>query len=233
MALFEEKYGDTVRVVSMGESKELCGGTHASRTGTIGLFLVSSEGSVSSGVRRVECLTGESALKLAWGARDVLETLSAKLKAPQAELADRVTRLGDRVKELEKGPGRLGPEAGFDAGKLVSAAVDLGGVKFLAAKITAATPKDLREAGDLIRERLGGNYVLALAAVSSGKAILLAAVGKDAQGRFKAGDIVAKMAASVGGKGGGKPDLAQAGGPGVEKIDEALTVAKDIVGAGA
>ncbi|MDR1039390.1 MAG: alanine--tRNA ligase [Deltaproteobacteria bacterium] len=233
MALFEEKYGDTVRVVTMGDSRELCGGTHTTRTGTIGLFLVASEGSVSSGVRRVECLTGEEALKLAWSDRDVLGSLSAQLKAPAAELPDRVSKLSRRAKDLEKAaasPKDGGP--GSDAAALAGKAEDLGGVRFLAAKVEAASPKDLREAGDLIRERLGASYVLALAAESGGKAILLAAVAKDLQGRFKAGDIVSRMAGPVGGKGGGRPDLAQAGGPGVDGIDGALAAARAFVAEG-
>jgi alanyl-tRNA synthetase len=229
MALFEEKYGDTVRVVSMGDSRELCGGTHTSRTGTIGLFLVASEGSVSSGVRRVECLTGEEALRLAHADRDILGELSSQLKAPPAELPERVSRLGRRAKDLEKAASLPKESGSLDAAAALKAAEDLGGVRFLAARVSAATPKDLREAGDLLRDRLGQSHVLALAAESSGKAILLAAVGKDLQGRFKAGDIVSRMAVPVGGKGGGRPDLAQAGGPGVEGIDAALAAARAYV----
>jgi alanyl-tRNA synthetase len=229
MALFEEKYGDTVRVVSMGDSKELCGGTHTSRTGTIGLFLVASEGAVSSGVRRVECLTGEEALKLAWSDRDILGSLSGQLKAPPSELPDRVSKLSKRAKELEKAASSPRDAGGSDAASVAKGAEDIAGVKFLAAKIAAASPKDLREAGDLIRERLGASYVIALASESGGKAILLAAVAKDLQGRFKAGEIVARMAVPVGGKGGGRPDLAQAGGPGVEGIDSALAAARVFV----
>jgi alanyl-tRNA synthetase len=236
MALFVEKYGDTVRVVSMGDSRELSGGTHAARTGTVGLFLVASEGAVSSGVRRVECLTGEDALKLAHASRDILEALSARLKAAPAELPDRVARLGRRARDLEKAAAAAssssssaGPSRGLDVPALVRAAEELGGARFLAAKVPASSPKDLREAGDLIRERLGSGYVLALASESSGKAILLAAVSKDLQGRFKAGDVVSRMAVPVGGKGGGRPDLAQAGGPGADRLDEALAAARAFV----
>ncbi|MDR1041963.1 MAG: alanine--tRNA ligase [Deltaproteobacteria bacterium] len=229
MALFEEKYGDTVRVVSMGDSRELCGGTHTSRTGTIGLFLVASEGSVSSGVRRVECFTGEEALKLAWNDRDILGSLAVQMKAPPSELPDRVMKLAKRARELEKAASSPREGGSGDAGALGGNAEDIGGVRFLAARVTAATPKDLREAGDLVRARLGSGYVLALAAESGGKAILLAAVAKDLQGRFKAGDIVSRMAGPVGGKGGGRPDLAQAGGPVVDGIDAALSAAKDFV----
>jgi alanyl-tRNA synthetase len=229
MALFEEKYGDTVRVVSMGDSRELCGGTHTTRTGTIGLFLVASEGSVSSGVRRVECFTGEEALKLAWNDRDILGSLAVQMKVPPPELPDRVMKLAKRARDLEKAASSPREGGPGDAASLAGNAEDVGGVNFLAARVAAATPKDLREAGDLIRGRLDSRYVLALAAESGGKAILLAAVSKDLQDRFRAGEIVSRMAGPVGGKGGGRPDLAQAGGPGVDGIDAALAAARDFV----
>ncbi|MDR2612543.1 MAG: alanine--tRNA ligase [Deltaproteobacteria bacterium] len=229
MALFEEKYGDTVRVVSMGGSRELCGGTHTTRTGTIGLFLVASEGAVSSGVRRVECLTGEDALRLLHSERDILGQLSGQLKAPPAEIPERVAKLGRRVRELEKAAASPQQGAAADIAAVCGGAEEVGGVRFLAAKVPAASPRELRETGDLIRERLGSSFVLALAAESGGKAILLAAVGRDLQGRFKAGDVVSRMAVPVGGKGGGRPDLAQAGGPGADRLEEALAAARAFV----
>jgi alanyl-tRNA synthetase len=227
MALFEERYGERVRVVTMGDSRELCGGTHTQSTGRIGLFLVSSEGSVSSGVRRIEAVTGLPALKLVHDERRVLGSLSAFLKAPPSELLNRVEKLSQRQKELERSPAHKG--GGSDLKSVAKNAESIGNLSFLAAKVEAQDPKALREIADSLRDILGTRAVLALASDSPGTALLLVTVGKDVKGDLKAGQIVSQMATAVGGKGGGRPDLAQAGGPDVSGIDEALAIARKAV----
>jgi alanyl-tRNA synthetase len=244
VALFEERYGEEVRVVSMGGSKELCGGTHAGSTGRLGLFLVTSEGSVSSGVRRLEAVTGPEALALAQRDRGTLRALSGILKAPPPELPQRAERLSQRLKELERAPGPAaaqGPAQGEGPGggpgakppnelrDLARNAETIGDLRFLAARLSPRDPKALREAADGLRDLLGPKSVLALASALDGTALLLVAVGKGAGGALKAGQIISEMAKAVGGKGGGRPDLAQAGGPEVSGIEEALAIARRAV----
>jgi alanyl-tRNA synthetase len=221
MALFEERYGEKVRVVSMGDSRELCGGTHTTTTGKIGIFLISSEGSVSSGVRRVECHTGIAALRKIQDERRLVSTLSSLLKASPAELPERLEKLLARNRELEKsGPQIVRPKE--DPSVLAARAQTIGGMKVLPLQVKADSPKALRELSDRLREILGPSSLLALGAASSGKALLLVSVGKDLVGRYHAGDLISQMAPLVGGKGGGRPDLAQAGGPGATSIEKAL-----------
>ncbi len=222
MALFEERYGEKVRVVSMGDySRELCGGTHIASTGRIGAFVIVGEGSVAAGVRRFDCLTGEEAVDFIQRQRALLAQLGAALKARPEELSERVTRLQAKIKELEKG-GAARP-AGSSAASLAAGAVERQGFKSLAAKVEASDPKALRALGDELKDRLGPAAVIALAAVSAeGKAMLLVLVGSQLTGRFKAGELVSQLAAEVGGKGGGRPDMAQAGGPDPSGLDKAL-----------
>ncbi|UQZ90021.1 alanine--tRNA ligase [Deltaproteobacteria bacterium Smac51] len=226
VALFEERYGEQVRVVSMGDySKELCGGTHICSTGQIGTFIIIGEGSVAAGVRRFECLTGEAAVEFMQKQRDQLLEIGGALKAKPEEVTDRIAKLQARIKELEKGGS--GMPTGPDVEELVRLATDKNGRKVLAAQVEAADPKALRAIGDQVKDRLGAGGVIALAAVSGeGKAMLLVMVGSDLSGSLKAGELVARMAETVGGKGGGRPDMAQAGGPDVRQIPAALELFK-------
>ncbi|MDR0622137.1 MAG: alanine--tRNA ligase [Deltaproteobacteria bacterium] len=228
MALFEERYGEEVRLVSMGPSRELCGGTHATATGTLGTFIVVSESAVSAGVRRLECLTGAEAIREIQGQREQSRELCQFMKSPPSELLDRVKKLQARVKELEKGPAKA--DMGPDLTALVKLAKTTGRLTFLAAKVSAEDPKSLREVGDAVRDKIGPNSVVVLAAESpDGKALLLAMVGKDQLADHKAGDLISKIAPVVGGKGGGKAELAQAGGPDVSGLDKALELAQTLV----
>ena len=228
VALFEERYGEEVRVVSMGDySRELCGGTHVSRTGQIGAFLILGESSVAAGVRRFECLTGRAAIEHVQSERRLLAGLGAALKAKPEELAERLARLQAKVKELEKGG--LGSGASDLAG-LAGRAVEKNGTRFLAAEIKAADPKQMRLIGDELKDRLGPEALIGLAAKNGeGKAMLLVMAGPSLAGRYKAGQMVAAMAAAVGGKGGGRDDMAQAGGPEGDKISAALEALKALV----
>ncbi len=228
VALFEERYGEEVRVVTMGDhSRELCGGTHVASTGRIGAFLIIGESSVAAGVRRFECLTGEAAVEHMQNERRLLAELGGALKARPEELLDRLARLQARVKELEKGGGRA---QATDSAALARAAVEKDGVRLVAARVEAGDPKALRQIGDELKDRLGPQALIGLASASEdGKAMLLVMVGSGLAGRFRAGQIVAQMAARVGGKGGGRDDMAQAGGPEADRIPAALEVLAGLV----
>ncbi len=228
VALFEERYGETVRVVSMGDySRELCGGTHVASTGRIGTFLILAESSVAAGVRRFECVTGEAAVDFVQKQRERLLEIGAVLKAAPEEAAERIVKLQAKIRELEKG---AGAGKGADVQSLLSRVIEKDGRKVLAAQVEAADPKALRELGDQLKDRLGPDGLLALAAVSGdGKAMLLVMAGANQTANFKAGALVAKMAEAVGGKGGGRPDMAQAGGPDKDKIPAALELFKSLV----
>jgi alanyl-tRNA synthetase len=228
MALFEERYGEEVRVVNMGPSRELCGGTHARSTGRLGAFIITSESAVSSGVRRLECLTGDSAILEMQAQRRRLKDLCATMKSKPEELSERVKKLLNKVKELEKGS--LKPSLGQKPSDLSSKALKIGDISLIAAKVDADSPKTLREIGDGLRDSLGPNAIVALASESpEQKALLLVIVGQNLLGRFHSGNLVAAMAQAVGGRGGGKPELAQAGGPNVLGISQALETIKDLV----
>ncbi|MDR3135132.1 MAG: alanine--tRNA ligase, partial [Deltaproteobacteria bacterium] len=228
MALFEERYGEEVRVVSMGQSRELCGGTHAISTGQLGAFLVVSESAVSAGVRRLDCLSGHWAIREIQGQREEFRELCQFMKAKPSDLLDRVKKLQARVKELEKGPAK--PSLSFSPTELAKGAIAASDLTFLASKVQADNPKSLREIADSLRDILGNKAIIALASESSdNKALLLVMVGKDKLGDFKAGDLISKIAPQVGGKGGGKAELAQAGGPDVAGIDKALGLFKALV----
>jgi alanyl-tRNA synthetase len=229
-ALFDEKYGDRVRVVRVGDvSAEFCGGTHVRASGDIGLFKIVSESGIAAGVRRIEALTGTGALRHARCLEDERKKIAALLKAEGGDTVDRVARLVARQKELQREiealQGKLNASASAD---LLAGVRDVGGVKALAVKVDMDDPKGLRELSDSLKDRLGSG-VLAIGTEKDGKATLLVAVTKDLTGRFKAGDLVRQLAPLIGGSGGGKPELAQAGGSLPGKLDEALEKLYELV----
>jgi alanyl-tRNA synthetase len=223
MALFGEKYESDVRVVRMGEvSAELCGGTHAKATGDIGFFKLISEAGVAAGVRRIEGATGKRALQRMWAMEDQLQEIGKLTKASPEQAVDRVKRLQDSVKELEREVTSLrGKLAGGQSSDILSEAREIAGVKVLAARAPISDPKGLREFADSLRDRLKSG-VFALGTEADGKAVLLVGVTADLTDRLKAGALIKEIAAVVGGKGGGRPDMAQAGGPDGSKLDAAL-----------
>ncbi|MDO5693855.1 MAG: alanine--tRNA ligase, partial [Pseudomonadota bacterium] len=222
MMLFGEKYGETVRVLTIGTSKELCGGTHVARTGDIGLFKIVSEGGVAAGVRRVEAITGANALEYMQGLESSLHSVAATLRAPTAEVQSRLGQVLDQVKALEKEIAQLkGKLASSQGDELVNQAVDVKGLKVLAARLDGADAKTLRETMDKLKDKLK-TAAIVLAAVEGDKVQLAAGVTKDAVGKVKAGELVNFVASQVGGKGGGKPDMAMAGGTDASGLPKAL-----------
>jgi alanyl-tRNA synthetase len=225
MALFGEKYGDTVRVLSMGTpgfSIELCGGTHVARTGDIGLFKIVSEGGVAAGVRRIEAKTGTGALTHVKAGDEVLAEIAALVRAPAAVAADKVRQLAERSRELEKELERLKMKLAASAGDdLLGSAVSVGPARVLAARIDGVDPKALRDTMDQLRNKLGTSVVV-LAAVAEDKVSLVVGVSADLTAKVKAGELVNFVAQQVGGKGGGRPDMAQAGGSDAAKLPGAL-----------
>ncbi len=223
VALFGEKYGDVVRVVQMGpESRELCGGTHVARTGDVGFFKIQSEGSIASGVRRIVALTGDAAVALVQEEEAQMRRAAELLKASPKELVQRVESASKRIKELEQtlaAERRRGATA--SSKDLLADVREVKGVKVLATRAEAAEPGAMRELADKLRDKLGSG-VVALGGEKEGKALLLVAVTKDLIGKYRAGDLVRELAKEVGGSGGGKPDMAQAGGPEPEKLGRAL-----------
>jgi alanyl-tRNA synthetase len=220
--LFGEKYGDAVRVLDIGSSRELCGGTHVQRTGDIGLFKIVAEGGVAAGVRRVEAVTGDNALVYLQGLEQRLDSVAAELKVGSAEVPQRVTALLDQLKSLEKELAALkGKRASSQGDELLARAVDVGGLKVLAAMLDGADAKALRETMDKLKDKLKSAAIV-LAAVDGGRVQLAAGVTADQVGRIKAGELVNFVAQQVGGKGGGKPDLAMAGGNDASKLAQAL-----------
>ncbi|MEK7773314.1 MAG: alanine--tRNA ligase-related protein, partial [Deltaproteobacteria bacterium] len=226
LAFFEEKYGSTVRMVRIDNvSAELCGGTHAARTGDLGLFKVTGESSVASGVRRIEAVTGEGAVDQTRRSDEALKESARMLKVPRLEVPEKVKKLIEYQRELEKEIERLKGKGKTGAAALLAGNVrDIKGVKAVAVKVDVEDPGELRELADALRIKLGSGVVV-LAARHEAKAILLAAVTRDLAKRISAGEIIKRIAPIVGGKGGGREDLAQAGGPEPEKIDEALSAA--------
>jgi alanyl-tRNA synthetase len=230
MALFGEKYGDEVRVLSMGDfSIELCGGTHVGRTGDIGLLRIVSEGGIASGVRRIEAVTGERALQRVHDDDRRLHQIAALLKGSRDDVVDRVQQVLERNRQLEKEvnqlKGKLASNAGSD---MASQAVDINGVKVLAARLDGGDAKALRDTVDQLKQKLGTAAVV-LATVNGDKVNLAAGVTRDAIGRLKAGDLVNHVAVQVGGKGGGRPDMAMAGGNDPAALDGALASVKEWV----
>ncbi|MBG7621052.1 alanine--tRNA ligase [Herbaspirillum sp. AP02] len=212
MALFGEKYGDQVRVLSIGTSTELCGGTHVTRTGDIGLFKIVSEGGVAAGIRRVEAVTGEGALALVQSLSARVAEAAAALKTQPEELLPRIGQVQDQVKALEKELASLKSKLASSQGdELVSQAVDINGIKVLAATLEGADVATLRETMDKLKDKLK-TAAIVLGSVKDGKVSLIAGVTADATSKVKAGELVNFVAQQVGGKGGGRPDMAQAGG---------------------
>ena len=222
MMLFGEKYADEVRVLSIGSSKELCGGTHVARTGDIGLFRITTEGGVAAGVRRIEAVTGGNALTLVQHQEDLLDAITGTLKAQPNELLARVSQVVDNVRALEKEISRLKSKLASSQGDdLAAQAVEIKGAKVLAAMLDGADVPTLRETIDKLKDKLGSAVVL-LSSVSEGKVSLIAGVTADLTARTKAGELVNFVAQQVGGKGGGRPDMAQAGGTQPENLPTAL-----------
>jgi alanyl-tRNA synthetase len=223
MALFGEKYGDVVRVLSIGDfSIELCGGTHVRRAGDIGLFKIVSEAGVASGVRRVEGVTGEAALAYIRETETSLTDVASMVKASRDDAAAKVSQLLERNRKLEKELEALKAKLASSQGSdLASQAQDIGGIKVLAARLDGADAKGLRETVDQLKNKLGAAAVI-LAAVSADKVALVAGVTKAETGRVKAGELVNHVATQIGGRGGGRPDMAQAGGNQPEHLDAAL-----------
>ncbi|HEU4851393.1 MAG TPA: alanine--tRNA ligase [Telluria sp.] len=222
MALFGEKYGDEVRVLDIGSSKELCGGTHVGRTGDIGLFKIVAEGGVAAGVRRVEAVTGENALSLVQSLNRRLVEAANALKTNPDELTARIAQVQDYVKSLEKEVAALKSKLAAGQGdELVTKAVDVNGIKVLAATLDGADVARLRETMDKLKDKLK-TAAIVLASVADGKVSLIAGVTADATSRVKAGELVNFVAQQVGGKGGGRPDMAQAGGTDPSGLPAAL-----------
>ena len=224
--LFGEKYGETVRVLNIGTSVELCGGTHVARTGDIGSFKIISEAGISAGVRRVEAVTGLNAVRLMQDNADLLATAAAKFKAPAQELPEKIDHLGETVKRLEKelaeAKAKLAAKQGDEA---LSAAQDVNGVKVLLTTLEGIDAKTLRETMDKFKSKFG-SAVIVLAVTGGDKAQLCAGVTKDLIGKIKAGELVNFVAAQCGGKGGGKPDMAMAGASDVKALPAALESAR-------
>jgi alanyl-tRNA synthetase len=222
MMLFGEKYGDEVRVLSIGSSKELCGGTHVGRTGDIGLFKVVAEAGVAAGIRRIEAVTGDNALSYLQSLEDTVDNVAGTLKATPAEVPARLAAVLDHVKALEKELEKLkGKLASAQGDELVLQAVDVKGLKVLAAKLDSADARTLRETMDKLKDKLK-TAAIVLAAVDGDKVQIAAGVTADSIGRVKAGELVNFVAQQVGGKGGGKPDMAMAGGTDASKLAGAL-----------
>jgi alanyl-tRNA synthetase len=227
MMLFGEKYGDEVRVLDIGSSRELCGGTHVSRTGDIGLFKIISESGVAAGVRRIEATTGNGALKLINAQQHLIDQLSNALKAPTGELANKVAQLAEHAKSLEKELTRLKSKLASSQGDdLVSQATEISGIKVLAVMLDGANAETLRETMDKLKDKLKSAAIV-LASVNEGKVSLAAGVTTDLTAKIKAGDLVNFVAQQVGGKGGGKPDMAMAGGTDASQLPKALASVND------
>ncbi len=222
MMLFGEKYGDTVRVLDIGSSRELCGGTHVKATGDIGFFTITAEGGVAAGVRRVEATTGLTALRYVQGMEDTLGGVAGTLKVAPGEVPARVGALLDQMRELEKEMNALKSRlASAQGDELVNQAVDVKGIKVLAATLAGADAKALRETMDKLKDKLK-TAAIVLAAVDGGKVQIAAGVTADSMGKVKAGELVNFVAQQVGGKGGGKPDMAMAGGTDAAGLPKAL-----------
>ncbi|HGF2921011.1 alanine--tRNA ligase [Escherichia coli] len=232
MALFGEKYDERVRVLSMGDfSTELCGGTHASRTGDIGLFRIISESGTAAGVRRIEAVTGEGAIATVHADSDRLSEVAHLLKGDSNNLADKVRSVLERTRQLEKELQQLKEQAAAqESANLSSKAIDVNGVKLLVSVLSGVEPKMLRTMVDDLKNQLGSTIIV-LATVAEGKVSLIAGVSKDVTDRVKAGELIGMVAQQVGGKGGGRPDMAQAGGTDAAALPAALASVKGWVSA--
>jgi alanyl-tRNA synthetase len=232
MMLFGEKYGDEVRVLDIGSSRELCGGTHVARTGDIGLFKITAETGVAAGVRRIEATTGDSVLKIIYELQDGAELLAHSLGSNNVnmnDLAAKAGRIEAEKRELEKELGALKSKLASAAGNDLLARVKvINGVNVLAEKLDGADAKTLRDTLDQVKSKLGSAVIL-LAAVDGDKVMLIAGVTKDLTDRYKAGELLSKAAAVVGGKGGGRPDMAQGGGTNPAALPQALALAEQYI----
>jgi alanyl-tRNA synthetase len=232
MALFGEKYGDEVRVLRMGDfSTELCGGTHVERTGDIGFFKIVSETGIAAGIRRVEAVTAEGALAYTQSEHEQLEKIASALKAQPQEVVTKIAQIQDQVRALEKELARLKSKIASNQGDdLVNQAVDVKGIKVLAASLDGADNQALRETMDKLKDKLKSAAIV-LSAVADGKVSLVAGVTADLTSKVKAGELVNFVAQQVGGKGGGRPDMAQAGGTNPAALPKALEGVREWVGA--
>jgi alanyl-tRNA synthetase len=229
MALFGEKYGDSVRVLDIGSSCELCGGTHVARTGDIGLFKIIAETGVAAGVRRIEAITGDNALAWVQELDARVGEAAAALKAPPAELGSKVSQALEHARALEKELARLKSKLAASRGDdLAGQAIEINGLKVLATTIEGADVATLRETMDKLKDRLK-TAAIVLAAVDGAKVSLIAGVTADATAKVKAGELVNFVARQVGGKGGGRPDMAQAGGTEPARLPDALAGVADWV----
>jgi alanyl-tRNA synthetase len=231
MALFSEKYGDVVRVVNMGGySIELCGGTHLDNTAKVGPFRIESEGSVASGVRRIEAITGKACLADMQRNRDLLYTACAQLKTKPAELVDRIHAQADEIKALKRNIETIkARETAGETDRFLVGARKVGELNVITANVNDADPNKLRQMGDLLRDK-DSNVVAVLSSVKDGKITFLAVCGKDAVAKgIKAGELVKLVCTTCGGSGGGKPDSAMGGGKDATKIDNALAMVDDFV----
>ena len=232
MALFGEKYGDTVRVLTMGKddfSVELCGGTHVNQLGDIGLFRITSEGGIAAGVRRIEAVTGYDAYQFDKQTEDSLSEIAKMTKSSNAQAVEKVAQLIKQQKDLEKQIATFQKQLASNQGDdLVNQAQDINGVKLLSTVVEGVSGKDLRDIADKLKDKLGSAMVV-LAAVSGDKVALVAAVTKDLTKQYQAGKILNHVAQQVGGKGGGRPDMAQGGGTDPSKLTEALASVKSLL----
>ena len=227
MMLFSEKYGDEVRVLSMGNgfSVELCGGTHVARTGDIGMLKITSESGIASGVRRIEAVTGAGAESYLADIEDRMAEISVALKANPQNLVSKANQLvkasRDQEREIEQLKVKLANSSGAD---LSSQAVEINGIKLLATRLEGMDPKNLRTLVDQLKDKLGSAVVL-LGTANDGKVALVCGVTKDLTDRVQAGKLLVHVATQVGGKGGGRPDMAQGGGSQPENLDAAIASA--------
>jgi alanyl-tRNA synthetase len=230
LAFFGDKYGDRVRVLKLGDfSTELCGGTHVSRAGDIGLFKIVGESGIAAGVRRIEAVSGRGALDWVNANEDKLRDVAALVKAGRDDVAGKVTQLVDRARSLEREVQGLRRKLATGGSRdLLEETQVVSGLKVLAAKVDGADAKSLRDTADQLKDRLGTGIVV-LGAVESDKVHLVATISKDLTGRLKAGDVIKPVAELVGGRGGGRPDFAQAGGSRPDKVDDALALVPEIV----
>jgi len=229
MMLFGEKYGDEVRVLEIGSSKELCGGTHVSRTGDIGSLKIVSEGGVAAGIRRVEAVTGNNALQFLQGLEDKINEAAAILKTHPGDLVNRVAQLQESLRQAERDLEKVNSKLAASQGdELAGQAIDVNGIKVLAARLDGADAGVLRETMDALKAKLK-TAAIVLASVQGDKVSLIAGVTADSIGKVKAGDLVNFVAQQVGGKGGGKPEMAMAGGTDPSKLGTALAGVKDWV----
>jgi len=230
-ALFEEKYGDRVRVVSLTDfSKELCGGTHTGQTGNIGLFKIVSESSVASGVRRIEALTGEAALDYTQQSIGILQQTAQLIKEKAPAVPERVKKMLAEIKAYEKEVDQLKTKLASGAGDASPEALkSINGVKVMARSVAVDTPAALRNLADQFKDKIKSGIVV-LGSRAGDKAMLIAVVTKDLTDRYHAGNIVKEIATVVGGRGGGRPDMAQAGGNQPENLAQALEKVYEVVG---